>query len=198
MLTRVLYTSSMEERHQAHIILVAIKLAAWCSVKFDVQTNGIHIDTQKEKWHLKSLAGIGYSIKYRSAHSVPPLPVGYPDEEMDVMDMTLGIPTHALPPNVSYVLRLGRPAWRRHARQVWIANFAVRMGSYNREHPGCQILMIVTTGTSWCQAHRGHIEVFLFNGDKIDVENRMVCWRSVSRVCPILNISRRGSCSCNT
>jgi hypothetical protein len=40
----------MEERHQAHgFILVAIKLAAWCSVKFDVQTNGINIDTQKEK-----------------------------------------------------------------------------------------------------------------------------------------------------
>jgi hypothetical protein len=90
-------------------ILVAINLAAWCSVKFDVQTNGL-ISRYKRRSDTEESQAVASAIQSNiddQLISVTPLPVGYPDEETDVMDMTLGIPTHALPPNVSYVLRLG-------------------------------------------------------------------------------------------
>jgi hypothetical protein len=81
----------MEERHQAHgFILVAIKLAAWCSVKFDVQTNGLisrytkgEVISSEESQAVASAIQSNIDDQLIVSH---PLPVGYPDEKTDVMD----------------------------------------------------------------------------------------------------------------
>jgi hypothetical protein len=153
---------------------VAINLAAWCSVKFDVQTNGLISRYTKGEVTTEESQAVASAIKSNiddqliSSH---PLPIGYPDvKRRDVIDMTLGIPTHALPPNVSYVLRLGDlPDGDTLNKFGRTASFAVRMGPHNHDHPGCQILMIVTTGTHDAKPIEDTLRSF-FNNKKIDVE----------------------------
>jgi hypothetical protein len=170
---------------------VAINLAAWCSVKFDVQTNGLISRYTKGEVTTEESQAVASAIQSNIDDQLivsHPLPVGYPDvKRRDVMDMTLGIPTHALPPNVSYVLRLGDlPDGDTLDKYGRTANFTVRMGSHNREHPGCQILMIVTTGTHDAKPIEDTLRSF-FNGNKIDVEKpngRMLteCFKSMSDI----------------
>ena len=169
---------------------VAIELARWCSVKFCVQTNGLISRYAKGEVTTEESKAVAAAIQKDVDDQLVshPLPITYPDvSRRDVVDKTLGIPTHALPPNVAYVIRLGDLSDGHTVDKYGrTTNFAVRMGNHEREHPGCQILMIVTTGTHDSKPIEDTLRAY-FGAQKVDVEKPSgraltECFKSMSDV----------------
>jgi hypothetical protein len=130
---------------------VVTNLAAWCSASLMLKQTGSLVDTIKggdnrritKPWHR------GYTIQYRGPlQCVTPFRrINLWCKRRDVMDTSGFLHTCLATECSIYVLRLVS-TWGRNPRQARTHRqfHCVRMG-HNREHPGCQILMIVTTGT---------------------------------------------------
>jgi hypothetical protein len=171
---------------------VAIEVARWCSVKFNVQTNGLISRYTKGEVTTQESQAVASTIQESFDAQLDilshPLPITYPDmNRRNVEDKTLGIPTAALPPNAAYVIRLGDLSdghiIDKYGRTT---NFAVRMSNHERDHPGCQILMIITTGTHDSKPIEDTLRTF-FAGQKVEIEKPngkalTECFKSMSDI----------------